>query len=284
VANRLNWQIITPDANVSYFNIYRSIIGVESANDAPFSLSNNMLLVVEINGIEYTVVFNEGDFQNISAATAQEVVDVISNQIPEALCHVGISGSVFIRGEESVKVSGGSSNSVFGFPLTAFTEKSNFLKITQVPSNTGVIEHVDIDGRVNDWYKVSAVDDTNVESALTKEKQAGSGRNPVCLVFGKLQNGSGYPMPDQEIKAVVEYPPTVDGVTTTWVTKDEAKVLSLRDGTFEIELLQNATYNVTIPSIEFARTVKIPPLAQANLFSLEFEDKSLPTSGDEYNF
>lgn len=288
MANRLNWQVISGAQNITKYNIYRSIVGVESANDTPFVLSNGMTLTINVDdsGVQ-TVIFNDIDFVNISAATAVEIVSVLSANIIGAICHIGVSGSIYIRStsqDGSVQITGGTANSVFGFATTKYSEKSNFIKIAEVPYQDGIVEYVDEDGSVYDWYKITAVDNMMLESVPTLEKQAGPARDPICIVFGTIQDGNGYRIPDQEIIAIIEYPPSVNGVTTSWVSLEPIRTLSLRDGTFELELLQNASYRIEIKSIQFCRVIKIPELASSNLFSMEFEEKNMNQGGETFNY
>ena len=293
MANRLNFQALSSAVDIVKYNIYRSMVGVRSGNSGPFALSDGMTLIVDINQSgDQTIAFATADFADIGAATAEEVASVITRDLGSGFAHKGEAGDVFIRSSDengSVEVNGGTANAVFGFGNHTASSQSHFFKIAEVPNPAegGVIEYIDNDGSVYDYYKISSKDQSNQESAPTAAKQAAPCRQPVCLIHGKLIDGRGFAIPDQEVKAVIDYPPGVHNASLGGVTREEISTLSQIDGTFEFELIQGGWYRVEIPAVEFARVVNIPDEATANLFDLEFEEKDSINpggDGDSFNF
>jgi phage tail-like protein len=97
-----------------------------SSNAETFALADGQTLIVRLDDSDpnYTVTFNTADFVAIGAATAQEVADVITADVPGATAGAVPDGTVIIQRDDrgagtAVQVMGGTANGALGFSTTA---------------------------------------------------------------------------------------------------------------------------------------------------------------------
>jgi phage tail-like protein len=96
-----------------------------SSNDEMFTLSDGQTLIVRVDDTtNYTVTFNTADFVDIANATAQEVADVINEDVIGTTAGAVPDGTVIIQHDEhgegtAVQVLGGTANGALGFSTVA---------------------------------------------------------------------------------------------------------------------------------------------------------------------
>lgn len=112
---------------------------VECANAETYALSDGDTLTVEIDGgSTQTVTFNTADFTAIGAATAEEVAQVINQDLSGAKGIVTTAGTkVTIESDtkgtsSSVEVTGGTANAVLGFSTALVPGTGNVADISAV--------------------------------------------------------------------------------------------------------------------------------------------------------
>jgi len=97
---------------------------VTSGNAETYALTDGWTLTVKIDqGIEDTATFNTADFVDIGNALAQEVADVINEDIAGCTATVDSSDKVVITSDAHgkggyVEVTGGTANATIGFPTS----------------------------------------------------------------------------------------------------------------------------------------------------------------------
>lgn len=104
---------------------------VTSAGAEPFALADGLTLTVRVDGgAEQTATFNTAAFLDIANATAAEVTAVLSGAISEPIASPPTfdvqAGYLIIRSGStaagnSIKVTGGTANTILGFPTTVVT-------------------------------------------------------------------------------------------------------------------------------------------------------------------
>lgn len=97
-----------------------------SSNAETFALVDGQTLIIRLDDVDpnHTVTFNTADFAAIGAATAQEVADVITADVPGVTAGAVPDGTVIIQRDDrgvgtAVQVMGGTANPALGFSTTA---------------------------------------------------------------------------------------------------------------------------------------------------------------------
>lgn len=98
--------------------------------EAPFLMTNNMILKVEVDGIEESVVFTNEDFNSISSATISEIVIAINDKATTFKCRPHNNSTQLLlypvdHAAETIKVVGEGdtldANNQFKFPANEFS-------------------------------------------------------------------------------------------------------------------------------------------------------------------
>lgn len=119
---------------------------VTSELPEPFPLADGQTLEFTVNDEEVTLVFEEDDFEDIGAATAREVADVISTRtsasgLPDTNAltfqkHVAIA-SPTLGAAGAIEITGGTATGAFDFPLGKKTINSATARAVLYEINTG---------------------------------------------------------------------------------------------------------------------------------------------------
>ncbi len=134
---------------------------VVSLSEAPFNLDDGMTLNVTVDGVSEVVTFATGDFVDINAATAAEVVAAMNADLtgsPATAVGNAVQVASSTTGETSkVQVTGGTANAVLDFP-TELSQGASFIDSTSendvditITANAGRIVPIDmLDMRIED--------------------------------------------------------------------------------------------------------------------------------------
>jgi len=88
-----------------------------------------------------------------------------------------------------------------------------------------------------------------------------------CIVIGKIIYGNGNPVPSALIYAIPAGSPAISSSGYA-VSPFPIQAYSKSDGSFEISLVRNATFILTISSIGYRQKILIPNQDSYNLFTL----------------
>lgn len=97
----------------------------QNFNPSPYELFDGSVLTLKVDGSEQTITFDENDFDDITEASATEVVDALNAQLSGAtaysVSYSGRSCSVLIVSDSSggsIEMTGGSADEILGFDST----------------------------------------------------------------------------------------------------------------------------------------------------------------------
>ena len=254
--NTLRWAPY-PGADVVAYKIYRSMIGFRGTIVSPASV-NGLTLQLKMNGVSQ---------QNLVFDGVTPVVDRINALLQGGNAYASANTPAYFYVRSGVRVAPGSIDVVsstalspLGITARMITEKSENELIATVPVGVDpnvMMECSDPDGACEDWYAISTVDHVGNESALTPYKQPTAYTGKLCVLEGIVTNLQGVRIPDVEVTAtLVKYPQRFH--KTPYITLDPITVLTGPDGRFSLALLQGAVVELTIPTVGFSRSIKIP--------------------------
>lgn len=92
---------------------------------------------------------------------------------------------------------------------------------------------------------------------------------PVCSVIGHLTDLQGAPVADAAVSARILGMPTLlnTGVVGVGISDDLTSVKTDSNGFFSIDLARSVVVDILIPAINYRRTLTVPNLASAELFT-----------------
>lgn len=109
----------------------------------------------------------------------------------------------------------------------------------------------------------------------------------TCTLTGYIILGTSTGMSGVNIHAVPYETPAVVQGTSNAISPTPITVLTTSTGYFELELLRNVKFTVTIPEIGFRKTVLVPNVATNSLFALTdilISGDPTPTDQDDVNW
>lgn len=267
-----------PEASVSSFNIYRSIVGFRAILASP-SLLSGLTLTLRMNDqASQTITFSGPDsaIDQINAALVGGRAYESENPNTSFIVRSDIRGGV-----GKVEIISGTALTLLGLTPRVITEKSESEKVGSVPRGSDpVMEFEDCEGALCDWYAITSVDNIGNESLKTAFRQPTSSVAPLCVLEGLIVDLHGVRMPDQEVRAhLIELP---NKCPPSYITRVPVSVLSGPDGRYSIPLLQNAIIQLTIPSTGYSRTLKVPEQPYAYVSDLPVNlDYRYPLGAEE---
>lgn len=259
----LNWYKF-PEATVSSYNVYRSIIGFK----AP---------LVDLNGKSLKLKIDGGPIQTITF-NSTNVIDKINATLQKARAFPSFDGSSFIvRSNQrsspgSVEIVSSTALAPLGLTPRLITEKSEDFLIANIPSPVNpddMVSYSDNDGVPQDWFAISTIDGLGTESMKTSFRQAIATSGPICVIEGLILDGQGVRIPDAEVTATVQIPPqkSCSSVITTQPIITQTGV----DGRFSLALLQGIMVRLEIPSIGYGKIITVPNLPYVFLDDLQVD-------------
>jgi hypothetical protein len=90
----------------------------------------------------------------------------------------------------------------------------------------------------------------------------------TCIITGTLSYSNGDPLIGARIYAIPENSPAVVTTSSGAISIFPIYEVTSTGGTFEITLVQNISFNITIKEIGLITTITVPAQDTANLFSL----------------
>lgn len=245
-----------PEAQVASYRVYRSIIGFV----AP---------IVNLNGKSLQLKLNGGTTQTFNFTTLP-VIDTINATIIGGRAYPSSNPANFIlrsdnRDTGSVQIIGGTAMGDLGLTARTISSQSEDLLIATVPPAVDpedLVEFIDNDGVIQDWYALTTIDNFSNESLKTAYRQPIASTGPLCVIEGIVMNLQGARVVDAEVIATVQAPPEASGSIAN-ITPEPISVLSGPDGRFSLPILQNAIVRLEIPSMQLCRMIRVPESAYA---------------------
>lgn len=256
-----------PEADVASYRVYRSIIGFSGIK------ADN----VDIDGKSLELSFNGGNPQVFTFNATDSIVDTINDTIEGGRAYSSDNPDRFIvrsdirEGPGSVEIVSGSAMASFGISPKTITEKSDLVHITTIASLEDpalMVEYIDPDGALYDWYAVSTLDSTGSESAKSNLLQPVTNTGPICVVEGIVTDLQGARVVDEEVRAKIIMVPEVTD-TRAVITKDWVSTITNPDGRFSLPLLQGAIVKFEVPVTGLSRNIKVPEQAYEFLADIE---------------
>ena len=258
----LSW-LPYPTAIPVHYRVYRSFIGfIAPLNHA----ATGQTLILKFNGKPAQTFTIGSDIVASINATIVGGVASVSALVPGNF----IVRSLIADMPGSVEIVGGTALATFGLTARLITEQSETVMLGQVEPAvllTTLLNFSDTDGNNKDFYGVSTIDSSNIESALTNLRQPIVTSEPLCVLEGVVMDAQGTRLVDVIVKAKMIVDQNIGAITSTDKLIYRRKHASTRtgiDGRFSLPLLQGAMFQIDIPATEFSRPVKIP--AQAFVF------------------
>lgn len=254
--NTLRWAPF-PGASVSYYKVYRSMLGFRGVDVPPSTVAGKTL----------QLRFNSGALQTVTFDGTMPVVDKINSTLVGGRAYASITTpSVFyVRNDlrsapATIQITGGTALSDLGITPRTIYEKSEDELIATIPANPdpeAFIEYEDPDGVCQDWYAVSTVSGSGAESAKTPYRQPMTFTGELCVIEGIVTNLQGARIPDAEVSAIlVKYPQEIHKSPN--ITLEPITTLTGQDGRFSLALLQGALVKIEIPAVGFCRNITVP--------------------------
>lgn len=255
----LRWSPF-PEADIASYNVYRSIIGFRSTK-VPLATVDGKTLELKVNG---------GSTQVFTFDAVTEIIDIINATIVGGQAFESADTlSFFVRSDlreapGSVEVVGGTAIGDFGQAPRLITEKSEFELLTNVLAlldPTEVVEFIDQDGVLLDFYAITTVSSLGDESAFSPAKQPIESTGNLCILEGIVIDAQGVRIPDAEVQVTLLVPPEPGEAGTSAISNISTKpitTLTEPDGRFCIAVLQNSLVEVQIPQIGFTHNIRVP--------------------------
>jgi len=252
----LRWSQL-PEADVASYKVYRSIIG--------FSMP--VLPLSTINGKTLILKFNGGSSQTFTFNNSTSIVDLINATASGGQAYLSSDAlKVIIRSnlrsgpDGSVQIVGGTALSDFGLTARTITEKSEDELIASVVAPVDpatVVEYLDEDGTLEDYYAISTIDSLSHESLKTAYRRPIESTGLLCVIEGVIFDIQGRRVPNAEVKATIQVPPESTDCSGN-ISVDPVSEYSGPDGRFSLPLLQKALVRLEIPAIGLNRIISIP--------------------------
>jgi hypothetical protein len=266
----LRWSPF-PGADVASYRVYRYMIG----------FTGTLAALVDIDGETLELAFNGGATQIVTFDAVTPIVDAINAVV------VGNGGEAFASENDpakfivrstiqsgpsgSVEIVGGTALPDLGLTAKLVTEQSDeelIASILALPDPNDVVSFDDLDGSVEDYYKISTVDSLGAESQKTEFKQAVSFTGAICVIEGIVTDLQGARKPDAEVCAkIISRPQSVE--TASLICKDEVCTVTDASGRFSLAVLQGAVIEFTIPAAGVSQTIEVPESAFVFLTDLD---------------
>jgi len=248
---------------------------ITSGNSEPFALIDGQYLSVAVNGATaQTVSFDAVDFADISAATAAEIAAVINAGTTDLTATVS-SGFVVLTtdltGEtRTIQIVGGSANNVLDFTTVETFGTTPWKEIGAgvytVEFNASNLDTVGIFVvKVTGGAFVQHIALVNITENPAPPENEGSVE--TCVIFGTVETLGGDPVPNAAVVArILGFPTIADNLAV--LTDDFVSTLTDSDGNFELELVRGVTVDISIVLASYRRTLQVPQLSSANLFTI----------------
>ena len=278
--NVLNWAPF-PEADVATYRVYRSMIGFR-APLVPLATLNGKTLQLKMNG---------GATQTITFNAVTPIVDKINAVLTGGRAYASVNDPTtywLLRSDVrtapgTVQIVGGTALADFGLTARTISEQSEDLLVSSVPADPdpqAIIEFVDNDGAIQDFYAVTTLDSMGNESLKSNYRQPISATGPLCVLEGIVTSIQGVRTPDVEVKAtLLKFPHSP--AAASHITLEPVTTLTGSDGRFSLPLLQTALVQLEIPAIGYTRAITVPAKAYEFVTDLKFDtDYQYPLGGE----
>lgn len=143
---------------------------------------------------------------------------------------------------------------------------------TFVLQASGVIgtAHLDPTGTLSDFYQIQEVDKFGNKLKITTPFIVyDSPANTACRVFGKLEDATGRPEADAEIRFQIRRETLPEELTGKAITKDQVTTFTNEAGNFQLYLLRNITVEIYVPNSRFSLEFMVPDQADLDFTAIE---------------
>lgn len=256
----LRWSQF-PESDVASFKIYRSIIGFRG-------------ILAPVSGKTLQLKLNGGSTQTFTFDSGS-VVDKINSTITGGRAYLASNGTdFFVRSDirqspGSVEIVGGTALADLGLTARVILEKTEdefIASVLAAEDPSEVLEYVDEDGVLLDFYAITTVDSLNNESAKTSYRQPITSSGNVCVLEGIVIDLQGVRVADAEVIATLQTPPNTSGIAS--ILKEPVKTLTGPDGRYSLVILQNALVRIDIPALAETKMITVPEKAYVFLNDL----------------
>ena len=251
----LRWVPIE-GADIATYNVYRSMIGFTTINEAPFGFISGEILQLRINSTTTQNIIIPSDFNIL------DLVEFLNGELEGATAYKALdSNHLIIRSdirEEPgvIEVVGGTALAKMGVSTRIISEKSETVHIGSVPYSE--LEYEDPDGVLEDFYAITTIDGLGNESNMSTLRQAINYTGPICVIEGCITDLQGMRIPDIRVLARIVTPP--EGVEHTSIIKNEIHILTGEDGRFSLPVLQGSRVIFEIDDARVSDPITIPDL------------------------
>jgi hypothetical protein len=280
LANVINWSADPASTTITSFKIYRSICGTVSAA-GPFTAQGKYLKILT----------DSFDFPRMIKISSDAIADIVTqlNLIPGVFCKVESATVFSIRASgKFLQIFDTDGATALGLTPGSYVPQKVWANVSTVPFvlGTGAYQFVDSSGYLNDWYYVTTVDPTSVESLPGVMLQHVENYLNVCCIEGFLVDFNGSkPIKGARVFASLFSGAPSQSVNSFAISKNIAESFTDEYGRWRLTVPRCATIYLEIEQTNYSVVFEVPNLS-AYYFSQiiadekwRFSNDSMPVSG-----